>query len=658
MSSFRSICLYLNVAFKIIYAELNRRNVIRAIITYVAVSWVILQAASIIFPAMGFNQKAMQFLIILLLVGFIPWVVFAWFYEYTGSGFRKTEEIPLDESITQSTGKRMNAIIIGSLSLAVILLLADRQFDFTSKSNNEYSKNSIAVIPFENLSSEDDSYFTRGITEDILTQISKIEDLKVLSRFTLREYDTEGKSPMKIAEDLKVANLLAGSVRKSGNQLRIGCQLINPLDGTEIWAETFDRPLENIFAIQTEVAEKVALYLKSELSETDKTKIEISPTENLIAYNHYLKGNDQFLSYNAADNEKAIENYKNALKEDPNFATAMAALSGAYSNAVQVFSTRPYNYLDTALVLAKRSTLLSPESTDTWHALGLAYDQMGLYEDAKRMYLTALEKNPNNENSISNLALILKDEGDLVESIKLQNRSIDINPLNSLSFLGLSSDYRRLEMYETALHILDLALDLDPDNWITHYYQAYTHICAGDFAEARPYIEKILAMDSTNLRYLEIAGELYSYFDPDLSRKNYEMVVNSPSFDPRINFFAGVGIGHFLWEEGKVDSANVWMEDVFNTHKKLIDAGSEDLNSIMMLASIHGIRHENEEAISLLEKVPRTSMDYVSWVRSPMSRSLQDDPKFIDLVERERKVLEGMRNELIQQEKEEPKLKG
>lgn len=634
------------MAFKNIYDELNRRNVIRAVITYVAVSWVILQAASIIFPALDFNQKAMKFLIILLLMGFIPWVVFAWFYEYTGSGFRKTEEIPLDESITQSTGKRMNAIIIGSLSLAVILLLADRQFDFTNKSNNEFFKKSIAVLPFENLSAEDDSYFTRGITEDILTHISKIEDLKVLSRFTLREYDTKGKTPKTIAEDLKVANLLSGSVRRSGDQLRIGCQLINPFDGTEIWAETFDRPLENIFAIQSEVAEKVALYLKTELSETNKSKIEEQPTEDLIAYNYYLKGRDQYQSYNAEDNEKSIDNYKHALEEDPNFALAMAALSGAYGQAVQIFSTRSFNYLDTALVLAKRSTLLSPEFSQTWHALGLVYDMMGRYEDAKRMYVTALEKNPNNEGSISNLALILKDEGEVVESIKLQKKSIEINPMNSLSYLGLAADYRRLEMYDDALMTLEKASALDVNNWITHYYQAYTNICAGKYEDARPYIEKILAMDSTNLRYLEIAGELYSYFDPVLSKKCFEKVVKNSSFDPRINFFAGVGIGHFLWEEGKIDSANVWLDDVFVKHQNLIREGSEDLNSIMMLASIHGIRHENVEAISYLEKVPRAALDYVSWVRSPMSKSLQDDPAFIKLIEEEKRIIKEMREEI------------
>ncbi|NNF35517.1 MAG: tetratricopeptide repeat protein [Saprospiraceae bacterium] len=634
------------MAFKNIYDELNRRNVIRAVITYVAVSWVILQAASIIFPALEFNQKAMKFLIVLLLIGFIPWVVFAWFYEYTGSGFRKTEEIPLDESITQSTGKRMNFIIIASLSLAVILLLADRQFDFTNKSNYEYSKKSIAVLPFENLSPDDDSYFTRGITEDILTQISKIEDLKVLSRFTLREYDTKGKTPRIIAEDLKVANLLSGSVRRSGDQLRIGCQLINPLDGSEVWAETFDRPLNNIFAVQSEVAEKVAFYLKSELSESNNIEIDFSPTENMIAYNHYLKGRDLYHSYNAGDNEKSINNYKLALEEDPNFALAMAALSGSYSQAVQIFSTRPYNYLDTAFVLAKESTILLPESSKTWHALGLVYDHKGLYEDAKRMYLTALEKNPNNEVSISNLALILKDEGELVESISLQKKSIEINPLNSLSYLGLAADYRRLEMYGESLATLEKASALDVNNWITDYYLAYTHICAGNYENARPYIEKILALDSTNLRYLEISGELYSYFDPVLSKKCFEKVVKSPTFDPRINFFAGVGIGHFLWEEGKIDSANVWLNDVFTKHQKLIQDGSEDLNSIMMLASIHGIRHENVEALSYLQKVPRAALDYVSWVRSPMSKSLQDDPAFVKLIEEEKRIIKEMREEV------------
>ena len=213
-------------------------------------------------------------------------------------------------------------------------------------------------------------------------------------------------------------------------------------------------------------------------------------------------------------------------------------------------------------------------------------------------------------------------------------------------------------MYDRALKELEVSLALDEDNWITKYYLAYTHICAGNFDKARPFIENILVKDSTNLRYLEIAGELYSYFDPSLSRINFEKVINSPSYDPRINFFAGVGIGHFLWQEGKRDSANVWLEEVYDQHEKLIKEGSEELNSIMMLASIHGIRGEKREAISLLKSVPRASMDYISWVRSPMSKSLQDDPDFLVLVEEEKRVLEAMRNQVLQNERDKGNLKG
>ena len=636
-----------------VYAELKRRNVIRAAIAYVAVSWVILQAASIIFPALNMDSKSMQILLILIVSGFLPWLIFAWFYEYTGSGFKKTEEIPLAESITKSTGRRMNGVIIACLSLAVILLLGDRWFNFTGSADANLDQNTIAVLPFENLSKEDDAYFTKGITEDILTQISKIEDLRVLSRFTLREYESEGKTPLKIGQDLKVANLLAGSVRREGDDIRIGCQLINTLDGTEVWAHTFDRPLENVFAIQSEVAEKVAFYLKAELNESDQEKIDQNPTDNLIAYNYYLKARDQFSSYNGEDNERSIQNYKFALEEDPNFALALAALSSSYSLAVQIFSTRPYNYLDTALVLAKRSTLLAPESAQTWNALALVYDNMGFFEDAKTMYLTSLEKNPNNSTSISNLALILKGEGELVEAIKLQKKSIQISPLNPLSYLGLSNDYRRLEMYDEALAQLELAQALDPDNWITYYYLAYTHICNRDTEAAKPFIEKMLSIDTSNIRYQEIAGELYSYFDPALSRKYYEKVISNPNFDPRINFFAGVGIGHFLWEEGNQDSANVWLNEVYRQHEKLIREGSEELNHPMMLASIHSIRNENEKALDILNEVPRASMDYISWVLSPMSRGLQKNTEFIKLVEEERSNLEGMRSEVIRNDREE-----
>ena len=629
------------------YSELKRRNVIRAAIAYVAVSWVALQAVSVIAPIFEIDQANLQNVLILLIIGFIPWIVFAWIYEYTGSGFRKTEEVPLDESIAQSTGRRMNAFIIASLSIAVVLLLLDRWYNFTGASTDNYSNNTIAVLPFENMSGTEDNYFSKGISEDILTKISAINDLRVLSRFTIREYDYSGKTPKEIGKDLKVANLLAGNVRRSGNELRIGCQLINTADETEIWAHTFDRELENIFAIQSAVADQVALFLKAELSENTQSRIDQIPTDNLTAYNFYLRGRDKYNSFNGEDNEKSIVDYKLALEEDPQFGLAMAALSGAYSQAVTVFSTRPYSYLDTALMLAERSNMLAPESPETWNAIGLAYDNMGLLEEAKTWYIGTLEIDPNNSTSLSNLALILKGEGQLAEAAKLQKKSLELNPLYTNGYLGLSSDYRQLGLYDEALKELNTARSLDPDNWITHYYTAYTLICKKSTEESRPHITSMLNLDTTNLRYLEVAGELYSYFDRDLSRKYYEKAISHPSFDARINFFAGVGIGYHLWEEGLKDSANVWLSDVYDLHKRLMQDGSEDRNNAMVIASIHSIRGENKQALSLLEEVPRASMDYVSWVLNPMSSSLQDDPAFLDLIEREKTTIEQMRDQLV-----------
>ena len=211
--------------------------------------------------------------------------------------------------------------------------------------------------------------------------------------------------------------------------------------------------------------------------------------------------------------------------------------------------------------------------------------------------------------------------------------------------------------------MIELTIQYDPTKEFTMNLLtpiAYVQLARYEEAKAlsRPYIEKLLEMDSTNLRYLEIAGELYSYFDPVLSRKNYKKVIQSRSFDPRINFFAGVGIGYFLWEEGENDSANVWLDEVFDQLNQLIQEGSEDLNNYMILASIHSIRKENKEAISLLERVPRTSMDYVSWLRSPMSESLSRDPDFINLIEEERKIIQGMRESVVRDEKEKERLKG
>ena len=236
-----------------IFKNLQRRNVIKAAISYVVIAWAILQAADIIFPAIGIPESSIRYLLIGLIIGFPIWIIFAYIYEWTPDGFKKTESVAEEASVYKKTSKRLNSFIITGMALAIVLLLLDRFYGFTANAGARDVRKAIAVLPFKNLSGDEDSYFAIGVTEDILTHISKIGDLRVLSRFTLNDYDIEGKSIEQIGDELNVGYLLTGSVRRAGDDLRISCQLVQVNPEEEAWAHNFDRRMEDVFAIQNEV---------------------------------------------------------------------------------------------------------------------------------------------------------------------------------------------------------------------------------------------------------------------------------------------------------------------------------------------------------------------------------------------------------------------
>jgi len=346
--------------------ELQRRNVIKAAISYVVFSWVIIQAASIFFPTFDLGDGAMKIMMIVLITAFPIWLVFAYIFEWTPEGFKKTKEVEQESSLTKVTSKKLNGVIIAGLSLAVILLITDRIFNFSKLGEVEQSK-SIAVIPFDNMSSEDDIYFTKGVTEDILTQISKIQNIRVLSNFTLKDYDSKGKTIDQIGKELGVNYVLTGSVRRANQQLRISTQLVQINPEEQIWADNYDKSMEDVFAIQTEVATEVGQALKITLSPEQKATLSKQPTKNTVAYNYYLKGREEYNKYSPEGVTKAIDYFKEATRLDPNFALAWAGLTDAYATggAPNSYNVLPIIFLDSAMVTGQRAIELDKTIPET-----------------------------------------------------------------------------------------------------------------------------------------------------------------------------------------------------------------------------------------------------------------------------------------------------
>ena len=625
--------------------ELKRRKVPKAAVTYIAVSWVILQAASILFPAMQAPEPAMRYMIITLILLFPVWIIFAWIYDYTPVGIRKTDTEAEEETIPRHSGRHSNAIIISSLVLAVALLLMDRIFNISGKLMGSGDNLSVAVLPFENNGSEEDAYFADGISEDILTQLGKIHTLRVLSRFTLKEYNSAGKTPNQIGKELNVAYLLGGSIRRVEDQLRIGCQLISTEDESETWSETYDRVIKDVFSIQSEVAKKIATKLRAELSVDEKERIAEEPTENLLAYQTYLKGREKLNMANELSNDLAIQFFKQAIVLDDQYALSWAGLADAYRQAVIQLNIRPFEYLDSALHIAKQAVDLNDNVAETWHSLGAVQFQKGNWPGAKESYRLALEKSPNFFPSASNLAKILTFEGELVEAVSMLTRSIEIHPMESDLFSILGNVYRRLGMNEKALQKLNKAIELDPDSRANYYRLAFAYTMIEESQKAESAINKYVD-GSTNS--LQMAAYFMLFQDPIKSKEFVDQAIRSPDYDPRIHYIVPILKSYIEKTEGNEAAANQLLNQRLAYHQGRVSVGEEKMFDILIIASIHCIQHENEECIQWLSKaVEAGEMDYQWYLLDPIYSSAREDTSFQLLMESMENKVDLMRQQVL-----------
>src|SRR5881398_2047885 len=308
------------------FAELKRRNVYKVAVAYAVVAWLTIQAASIFLPAFNAPQWAMQIVILILVVGFPIALVFSWAFEITPEGIKRESEVQADESITHHTGRKIVALTIVLAVIATGLLI----FQFlrarsTSPSVATISNKSIAVLPFGNLSGDpQNAYFSEGVQDEILTRLAKIAELKVISRTSTQRFKSAPNDLRQIAQQLGVANILEGSVQKAHDQVRVNVQLINALTDAHLWADTYDRKLTDIFAVESEIAKSIADTLREKLKSSAEHVLASQPTSNTEAHELYLKGRYFWNRRTGANLQKAVGYFEQAIAKDPKYALGYA----------------------------------------------------------------------------------------------------------------------------------------------------------------------------------------------------------------------------------------------------------------------------------------------------------------------------------------------
>ena len=272
--------------------ELKRRNVYRAAVAYGVVAWFLTQLTTQVFPFFEIPSSAVRFVVIALAVGFPIAMLLSWIYELTPEGVVRTEDLDAVQarSAQRATGRILDFIIIGVLLLVIAMLIVGRR-PFYRQTGESISQKSIAVLPFENRSEDKaNAYFTDGVQDEILTDLAKIADLKVISRTSVLHYKSGvARNLREIAQQLGVANVVEGSVQRSGNRVRVNAQLVDARTDAHLWAQTYDRDVADVFAIQSEIAEKIAEQLQAHLSPGEQAAIAQAPTSDLVANDLYAR---------------------------------------------------------------------------------------------------------------------------------------------------------------------------------------------------------------------------------------------------------------------------------------------------------------------------------------------------------------------------------
>jgi len=365
----------------------------------------------------------------------------------------------------------------------------------------------IAVLPFRNMSdSKEDEYFSDGITEDILTQLSKISDLQVISRSSAMKYKDTQKTLGEIGQELSVGSILEGSVRRAGNRVRISGQLVDAEHDKQLWAETYDRELQDIFAIQSDVAQRIAGALSAKLSSVELERLGKKPTENLDAYAFYLRGRDYFYHYNRNDNERAIELFQKALAIDPAYALAYAGLGDAYER--RYYYDFPPAWVDSAVAVSRQAIAIDPNLAEGYKSLGSALQTRGDVRGALELYKKAVSLNPNYAPAINNIGFVAWSLGSYDEAAKWMRKASMLEPNFARWTANIGFYYLHLGLDSLTQVWLHKAIDLQPDYIFPYVWLAYHHSYRGRVDSARAYVEGALSIDPDEFLALVAGGDV------------------------------------------------------------------------------------------------------------------------------------------------------
>lgn len=440
--------------------EVKRRKVYRVAAAYIIAAGGIIQLASAAFPAWELPNWALRLVIVLLLLGFPIALILAWAYDITAQGVVATPA-----PAVPGAHRRRNIIM---LVLTGVAVSAAAGFFLLPRVSAHKCDKSIAVLPFENLSDDkENAYFADGIQDDVLTNLSKVGDLKVISRTSVMPYRGKASNLREIGKTLGVGAILEGSVRRIGNRVRVNVQLINAENDEHMWAEDYDRDLTDVFAIQTDLAQQIVRELQAKLSPMEKAQIERRPTENSEAYLAFMQGHEIFYRPDKfrSNTEKAEQLFEKATKLDPDFAEAFAALAWVHDWNYHDFDPTPARR-EKARAAAMEALRLQPNLPEAHLAMGFYYYYCERdYQGALNEFATAKLSLPNSSEVYMAIGAIERRQGKWDESTANLEKAASLSPKDAWVLQNLADNYYANRNFEAADKLFDQAIQAAPGSF-------------------------------------------------------------------------------------------------------------------------------------------------------------------------------------------------
>src|SRR6266446_3662067 len=514
------------------FEEVKRRKVYRVAVAYIIVAGGVIQLASAAFPAWELPNWALRLVIVLLLVGFPIALILAWAFDVTPQGIRATPDVAVPR-----IRRRRNVIML--VATGVIVSAIAGFFLLPRISSAHKIDKSIAVLPFENLSDDkENAYFADGIQDDVLTNLSKIGELKVISRTSVMPYRGKASNVREIGKALGVATILEGSVRRFGNRVRVNVQLINAENDQHIWAEDYDRDLTDVFAIQTDLAQKIVGELQAKLSPAEQAQMERKPTENGEAYLAFVQAHNLQGAFEDFDKLKQSEQlYERAIELDPKFALALARYSQLESWIVHTFDpTRERR--EKARAFAEQALQLQPDLPEAHLAMGFSlYYGDNDFEGALKEFEIAQRDLPNEAEGYLALGSIQRRLGKWPESNASLEKAASLDPKDSWVLQNLALSYQTLRDFDAANKTIDRGLEVNPDGLGLWEIKSKLAIAEkGDLSVAERAFQAAKSIPMNNEEKLRIAGGRLDVF---LLERRYQEALHEAESLPD-DFLAGI----------------------------------------------------------------------------------------------------------------------